>query len=212
MGRKCTSGVVRNSSVKKEFLISNLRFPTAFFCDHEQPLCFCALQFNCLGSVMKIKTLILCIHAERSEACIINVMKTLKMKKAKPCSVTIILTIWFYIQNFFYMVIATWMCPAAWNILWNFRLLFYKHKTFFSILTVKNDAVEGVNRFLSYLFKQVSLLLNLQKAPVVGNMLPSNTFICSSFFQSSSAIKGDAIFAVKFVSFSSACQVCYVSM
>lgn len=75
-------------------------------------------------------------------------------------------------------------------------------------MTVKNDAVEGVNRFLSYLFKQVSLLFNLQKAPVVGNMLLSNTFICSSFFQSSSAIKGDAIFAATFVSFSSACQVC----
>lgn len=102
------------------------------------------------------------------------------------------------------------MCPAAWNILWNFRLLFPKHKAFFSILTIKNDAVEGVNRFLSYLFKQVSLLLNLQKALVVGNMLLSNTFICSSFFQSS-ARKGDAIFPAEFVSFSSACQVYYVS-
>lgn len=68
------------------------------------------------------------------------------------------------------MVIVTWMCPTAWNVLWNFRLLFFfintKHS--FCILTVKNDAVEGVNRFLSYLFKQVSLLLNLQKAPSNG--------------------------------------------
>lgn len=93
MGRKCISGIVHNSSVKKQFLISNLRFATAFFCDHEQPLHFCALQFNCLGDVMKIKTLILCVCAERSEACIINVRKTLKMKKAKRCSVTIIITI-----------------------------------------------------------------------------------------------------------------------
>lgn len=55
MGRKCTLGIVRNSSVKKAFLISNLRFATAFFCDHEQPLCFSALQFNCLGDVKRLK-------------------------------------------------------------------------------------------------------------------------------------------------------------
>lgn len=51
------------------------------------------LQFNCLGDAMKIKTLILCIHAERSEAFSINIMKTLTMKKAKRCSVTMILTV-----------------------------------------------------------------------------------------------------------------------